>query len=98
MNTPSPEIQISAAGRRHARYSDEFKRPVVAACGAPGISKAAITLANGLKANMLRRWVVHPHSGHGLGQHADGQTGQRCGKNRSACKVGQGFVLEGAVG
>jgi transposase-like protein len=58
MNTPSPEIQIPATGGRHARYSDEFKRQVVAACGAPGVSKAAIALANGLNANMLRRWVV----------------------------------------
>ncbi len=58
MNTPSTEIQISAAGRLHARYSDEFKRQIVAACGAPGSSKAAIALANGLNANMLRRWVV----------------------------------------
>jgi transposase-like protein len=58
MNTPTPEIQIPVAGRRHARYSDEFKRQVVAACGAPGASKAAIALANGLNANMLRRWVV----------------------------------------
>ena len=58
MNTPSPEIQIPATGRRHARYSDEFKRQVVAACQEPGVSKAAIALANGLNANMLRRWVV----------------------------------------
>lgn len=60
MNTSNPEIQIPATGRRHARYSDEFKRQVVAACLAPGVSKAAIALANGLNANMLRRWV-RPH-------------------------------------
>ena len=58
MNTPKPEIQKPATGRRHARYSDEFKRQVVAACLEPGVSKAAIALANGLNANMLRRWVV----------------------------------------
>lgn len=58
MNTPNPEIQIPATGRRHARYSDEFKRQVVAACLEPGVSKAAIALANGLNANMLRRWVA----------------------------------------
>ncbi len=58
MNTPSPEIQIPARGRRHARYRDYYPRQVVAACGAPGVSKAAIALANGLNANMLRRWVV----------------------------------------
>jgi transposase-like protein len=58
MNTANPELRIPAAGRRRVRYSDEFKRQVVAACHAPGVSKAAIALANGLNANMLRRWVV----------------------------------------
>ena len=67
MHTPNPEIRIpEAPGRRHARYSDEFKRQVVAACHAPGVSKAAIALANGLNANMLRRWVVQSAS---LGSH-----------------------------
>ena len=32
MNTSNPEIQIPAAGRRHVRYSEEFKRQVIAAC------------------------------------------------------------------
>jgi hypothetical protein len=63
MNTPNPEIQIPTTGRRHARYSDEFKRQVVAACLAPGVSKAATALANGLNANMLRRWVVDTSQG-----------------------------------
>ena len=63
MNTPNPELRTPAAGRRHARYSDEFKRQVVAACLAPGVSKAAIALANGLNANMLRRWVVESSQG-----------------------------------
>jgi transposase-like protein len=58
MNTLDPGIQLPAPSRRHARYSDEFKRQVVAACQEPGVSKAAIALANGLNANMLRRWVV----------------------------------------
>jgi transposase len=63
MNTPNPELRVPAVGRRHARYSDEFKRQVVAACHAPGASKAAIALANGLNANMLRRWVVESSRG-----------------------------------
>lgn len=63
MNTPNPELRIPATGRRHARYSDEFKRQVVAACHAPGVSKAAIALAKGLNANMLRRWVVQASQG-----------------------------------
>lgn len=61
MNTPNSEIaeiQLPKAGRRNARYSDDFKRQVVAACLESVVSKAAIALANGLNANMLRRWVV----------------------------------------
>ena len=58
MHTANPELRIPAAGRQRVRYSDEFKRQVVAACQAPGVSKAAIALANGLNANMVRRWVV----------------------------------------
>lgn len=42
-------------GRR--RHADEFKRQVIAACLQPGISIAAVALANGLNANLLRRWV-----------------------------------------
>ena len=63
MNTPNPELRIPASGRRRARYSDAFKSQVVAACHAPGVSKAAIALANGLNANMLRRWVVESSQG-----------------------------------
>jgi hypothetical protein len=43
--------------RERRRHSDEFKRQVVAACRQPGISMAAVALANGLNANLLRRWV-----------------------------------------
>lgn len=42
-------------GRR--RHAEEFKRQVIAACLQPGISIAAVALANGLNANLLRRWV-----------------------------------------
>ena len=31
---------------------------MVAACRKPGVSIAAVALANGLNANLLRRWVV----------------------------------------
>jgi transposase len=44
-------------GRRRGRYSDGFKRQVIAACLEPGISTAAVALANGLNANLVRRWV-----------------------------------------
>lgn len=50
-------IQLPGAGRRRGRYSDEFKRQVMAACKQPGVSTAAVALANGLNANLLRRWI-----------------------------------------
>ncbi|MDD2881450.1 MAG: transposase [Rhodoferax sp.] len=54
----TPEIQMPQAGRRRGRYSDKFKRQVIAACLEPGISTAAIALANGLNANLARCWVA----------------------------------------
>jgi transposase len=36
---------------------------VVAACRKPGVSIAAVALANGLNANLLRRWVVTEEQG-----------------------------------
>lgn len=44
--------------RRRRRHSAEFKAKVVSACRRPGVSIAAVALANGLNANLLRRWVV----------------------------------------
>ena len=54
----TPEIQMPQAGRRRGRYSAEFKRKVIAACLEPGVSTAAIALANGLNANLARRWIA----------------------------------------
>ncbi|MDD2881449.1 MAG: transposase [Rhodoferax sp.] len=54
----TPEIQMPQAGRRRGRYSDQFKRQVIAACFEPGISTAAVALAKGLNANLARRWVA----------------------------------------
>jgi transposase len=49
---------MEPAGRRRRRkHSAEFKAELVKACQQPGVSSAAIALANGLNANMLRRWV-----------------------------------------
>jgi transposase-like protein len=46
------------ARRRRRTHSAEFKAKVVAACRKPGVSMAAVALAHGLNANLLRRWVV----------------------------------------
>jgi transposase-like protein len=49
------------AGRRRRRHSAEFKAKVVAECRQPGVSMAAVALANGLNANLLRSWVGKIH-------------------------------------
>jgi hypothetical protein len=50
---------VEAPGRRtHRRHSADFKARVVLACRQPGVSIASVALANGLNANLLRRWVV----------------------------------------
>jgi transposase-like protein len=53
-------IQSVVAGgrRRRRRHTPEFKAAVVAECGHRGVSIAAVALANGLNANLVRRWVV----------------------------------------
>lgn len=44
-------------GRRRRKHSAEFKAGVISACQQPGVSSAAVALANGVNANLVRRWV-----------------------------------------
>ena len=39
-------------------HSPEFKAQVLAACRQPGASIAAVALAHGLNANVVRKWLV----------------------------------------
>lgn len=59
----SDAIQLPANGRKRGRYSAAFKSQLVAACANPGASTAAIALANGINANLLRRWISQHHQG-----------------------------------
>ena len=43
--------------RRRRRHTEEFKAQVIAACLQPGVSVAAVALANGLNTNLVRLWV-----------------------------------------
>ncbi len=56
MNTTDQAIGL--VRRRRRRHSREFKAEAISACLQPGISIAAVALARGLNANLLRRWVV----------------------------------------
>ncbi|MET3515061.1 transposase-like protein [Pseudacidovorax sp. 1753] len=53
----STEEPTTPTGRSWRRHSAEFKARVIDLARQPGVSTAAVALANGLNANMLRRWV-----------------------------------------
>lgn len=57
------EAIVIAAGRRRRKHSDEFKARAVRACEQPGVSMAAVALAHGINANLLRRWVLRHRAG-----------------------------------
>lgn len=56
--------QSTSMGRRRRRHhSRAFRAEAVAACQQPGVSVAAVALARGLNANLLRRWVLQAERG-----------------------------------
>lgn len=61
-------ISAGLPGRPRRRHSKQFKNEVVQACRRPGVSMAALAMANGLNANLVRRWVVE--AGHGAASSA----------------------------
>ena len=61
MNTISN--QISDGRRRRRTHSAEFKAKVIASCRQTGVSIAAVAMANGVNANLARRWVVAAEQG-----------------------------------
>lgn len=63
VNTIGNQARVNG-GRRRRRHSDEFKANAVASCMQPGMSMAAVAMANGINANLLRRWVREAELGH----------------------------------
>ncbi|MFZ5560905.1 MAG: transposase [Pseudomonadota bacterium] len=58
MDTSGAAAVVAAPTKRSwRRHSDEFKARVIEMARQPNASVAAVALANGLNANMLRRWV-----------------------------------------
>ena len=43
--------------RRRRQYSSEFRADPIKTASQPGVSVAAVALANGMNANLLRRWI-----------------------------------------
>ena len=48
-------VRVTRNGRRY--FSNAHRDAVVAKCLAPGASLAAVALANGFNANLVRKWV-----------------------------------------
>ena len=59
MDTSGIELPSRRTRQRHA---PEFREQVVQACRQPGVSIAAVALANDLNANMVRKWVIEAES------------------------------------
>lgn len=53
--------------RTNRKHSAEFKAQAIAACLQPGVSIAAVALANQLNANFLRSWVKAHRDQQGAG-------------------------------
>jgi transposase-like protein len=49
---------ISSGRRRRRQHSNLFKAEAVGACQQEGVSIAAVALARGVNASLLRRWVA----------------------------------------
>ena len=55
---------IQTPARRSRRHhSPQFRASVIQTAKQPGVSIAAVALANGLNANMLRKWVADSDAG-----------------------------------
>jgi len=90
---------VKAAPRRtRHRHGPVFKEHAIAACLHPGVSVAAVALANGLNTNMLRKWgsdhraesepnqVIAEFGGFTVGDGVVDRSAERAaGRNPSGC-------------
>jgi transposase len=55
-------VRVNRTGRRS--YTLDYKLDVVRRCREPGVSVAAVALAHGINANLVRRWIVRHQDAH----------------------------------
>ena len=68
MDTYGKKSTITEPAKRSwRRHSEEFRARVIELARQPNTSVAAVALANGLNANMLRRWVREAELDGGVG-------------------------------
>jgi transposase len=82
-------IALSEGRRRRRIHSADFKAHVVAACCKPGVSSAAVAMANGINANLVRRWVKEAEIGKEI---EPGTTAAQPQKTKPAAPVGPKFL------
>jgi len=58
-------MQSTPTKRTRRHHAPDLKREVILACQQPGASVAAVALAHGLNANLVRRWLQHEHKAPG---------------------------------
>ena len=71
------EISRYSTPRTHRTYTAQFKAELVAACGQPSVSIAALAGQHAMNANVLHRWLKEHHrSGrHQLAAHSPATAG-----------------------
>jgi transposase len=83
--------KVIGGRRRRRTHSPEFKAHAVAQCRHTGVSIAAVAMANGINANLLRRWVAEAEQGM-LTDHASTQVPQVGASKTKPASQGVGFV------
>lgn len=51
-------METAKARSQKRVYSEDFRQAVLQACCEPGASVAVVSLANGLNANLVRKWMA----------------------------------------
>lgn len=51
-------MEIAKPQRQKRQHAEEFRQAVVQACGEPGASVAGVALANGVNANLVKKWMA----------------------------------------
>jgi transposase len=51
-------MEIAKARRQKRVHSEAFRQAIIQACCEPGASVAGVALANGLNANLVRKWMA----------------------------------------
>ena len=93
MDTATRAMIRLPAVRTRRRHAPQFRAQVVAACLQPGVSISAVALANGLNANLVRKWVKE----HREGVRSDVVVAEEGGRGRAGRKAAPAQFVAVAV-